>query len=80
MSEAQHTPAGEEAAELSLSLDGVKLVDTFDRKFALVAVHAMSGRDIVSLAGTASVQDHPDRSIVLATLQAVDRWIRGKVN
>jgi hypothetical protein len=40
----------------------------------------MSGRDIVSLAGTASVQDHPDRSVVLATLQAVDRWVRGKVN
>ncbi len=80
VSEAQHTPEGEEPASLSLSLDGVKLVDTFDRKFALVAVHAMSGRDIVSLAGTASVQDHPDRSIVLATLQAVDRWVRGKVN
>ena len=80
VSEAQHTPEGEDPADLSLSLDGVKLVDTFDRKFALVAVHAMSGRDIVSLAGTASVQDHPDRSIVLATLQAVDRWVRGKVN
>lgn len=80
MGEAQRTPEGEEPAELSLSLDGVKLVDTFDRKFALVAVHAMSGRDIVSLAGTASVQDHPDRSVVLATLQAVDRWVRGKVS
>lgn len=78
MAEAQHVPEGEEPKELSLSLDGVKLVDTFDRKFALVAVHAMSGRDIVSLAGTASVQDHPDRSVVLATLQAVDRWVRGK--
>ncbi len=79
-SEAQHVPEGEEPADLSLSLDGVKIVDTFDRKFALVAVHAMSGRDIVSLAGTASAQDHPDRAVVLATLQAVDRWIRGKVN
>lgn len=80
MSDAQHTPENEDPTDLSLSLDGVKLVDTFDRKFALVAVHAMSGRDIVSLAGTASVQDHPDRSVVLATLQAVDRWVRGKVN
>lgn len=80
MNEAQRTPEGEEPGELSLSLDGVKLLDTFDRQFALVAVHAMSGRDIVSLAGTASVQDHPDRSVILATLQAVDRWVRGKIN
>lgn len=80
VNEGQHAVAGEEPPALSLSLDGVKLVETFDRRFALVAVHAMSGRDIVSLAGTASVQDHPDRSVVLATLQAVDRWVRGKVH
>ncbi len=76
----QHVATGEDARGVSLSLDGVKLMETFDRRFALVAVHAMSGRDIVSLAGTASVQDHPDRSVALATLQAVDRWVRGKVH
>ena len=80
MNDGQHTVAGEDPQAVSLSLDGVKLVETFDRRFALVAVHAMSGRDIVSLAGTASVQDHPDRSVVLATLQAVDRWVRGKAH
>lgn len=66
--------------DLSLSLDGVRIVDTFDREFVLVSVHAMSGRDIVSLAGTASVGDRPERSVVLATLQAVDRWVRGKLH
>jgi hypothetical protein len=80
VADVQDPPDSEGAASVSLSLDGVKIVETFDRKFALVAVHAMSGRDIVSLAGTASVKDHPDRSVVLATLQAVDRWVRGKVN
>jgi len=80
VADVQDPPESEGPASVSLSLDGVKLVETFDRKFALVAVHAMSGRDIVSLAGTASVKDHPDRSVVLATLQAVDRWVRGKVN
>jgi hypothetical protein len=80
INEGQHAVAGEQPNALSLSLDGVKLVETFDRRFALVAVHAMSGRDIVSLAGTAIVHDHPDRAVVLATLQAVDRWVRGKVH
>lgn len=65
---------------VSLALDGVKLVEAFDRHFAFVAVHAMSGREIISLAGTAGVEDNLDRSVVLATLQATDRWVRGRAH
>ena len=65
---------------VALALDGVKLVDAFDRRFALVAVHAMSGRHIIPLAGAAAVEDNLDRSVVLATLQATDRWVRGKAH
>lgn len=62
---------------VSLSLDGVKVVDAFDRKFVLVAVHAMSGRDITRLAGTTVSDESTDRAAILATLQATDRWVRG---
>jgi len=62
-----------------LALDGAKIVDAFDREYALVAVHAMTDRDVASLAGSASLQDSPERAVILATLQAADRWIRGRI-
>jgi len=61
----------------SLALDGVKIVDAFDRKFVLVAVHAISGRDHARLAGTNIADESTDRAAILATLQATDRWVRG---
>jgi len=65
---------------VTLSLDGVKIVDAFDRKFALVAVHAISGRDVARLAGTTVTDESTDRAAILATLQATDRWVRGNVD
>lgn len=62
----------------ALSLDGVKVVDAFDRSFILVSVHALQGRHILPLAGAASVDDSRERSVILATLQATDRWVRGR--
>lgn len=65
---------------VTLSLDGVKIVDAFDRKFVLVAVHAMSGRNLARLAGTTVTDESTDRAAILAMLQATDRWIRGHVD
>lgn len=61
----------------TLSLDGVKIVEAFDRKFVLVAVHAIAGRDVSRLAGTHVADESTDRAAILATLQATDRWVRG---
>lgn len=61
----------------SLSLDGVKVLEAFDRKFVLVAVHAIAGRDHARLAGTNIADESTDRAAILATLQATDRWVRG---
>ncbi len=62
----------------TLSLDGVKMVEAFDQTFVLVAVHAMHGRQVTALAGAAAVDDSPERAVILGTLQATDRWIRGR--
>lgn len=64
---------------VTLALDGVKVVNAFDRDFVLVAVHAMAGRDVTPLAGATVVESSADRSAILATLQATDRWVRGRV-
>jgi len=65
---------------ITLSLDGVKVVDAFDRRFVLVAVHAISGRDVARLAGTTVTDESTDRAAILATLQATDRWVRGQID
>ena len=64
---------------VTLALDGVKVVNAFDCEFVLVAVHAMAGRDVTPLAGATVVESSADRSAILATLQATDRWVRGRV-
>lgn len=69
----------EDSLSVTLALDGVKVVDAFDRKFVLVAVHAISGRDVTALAGATVVEESTDRAAILATLQATDRWVRGRV-
>lgn len=63
----------------TLTLDGVKILDAFDRKYTLVAVHALSGRQVTHLAGSSVVEDTPDKAVIMATLQATDRWVRGRI-
>ncbi len=65
--------------ELTLSVDGVKAVGAFDGQFVLVAIHAIHGRSITALAGAAAVEDTADRAVILGTLQAADRWVRGRI-
>lgn len=68
----------DERRSITLSLDGVKLVEAFDRSYVLVAVHAICGRHITALAGATEVSGSPDRAAIMATLQATDRWVRGQ--
>lgn len=68
-----------EGQRVSLQLDGVKSVEAFDRRFVLVSVHAVAGREVHALAGAAAIEDSPDRAVILATLQATDRWARGRM-
>ncbi len=68
----------DERRSITLALDGVKLVEAFDRSFVLVAVHAISGRHITALSGATQVSRSPDRAAIMATLQATDRWVRGQ--
>ncbi len=65
--------------ELTLSVDGVKVVEAFDGQFVLVAIHAIYGRSITALAGAAAVEDSAVRAVILGTLQAADRWVRGRI-
>lgn len=71
--------APERRRDVTLALDGAKLIDAFERQFVLIAVHAIAGRNRTPLAGATDVDESPDRAAILATLQATDRWVRGHV-
>lgn len=70
---------GEEQPSVALALDGVRLVDAFERAYALVSIHAIGGREVRTLSGAAIVDGAPDRAVIMATLQATDRWVRGRL-
>ena len=59
----------------SLALEGITLLDAFDRKFVLVAVHGLGGREAQLLTGTCEIREAPERSAVLAVLDATNRWV-----
>jgi hypothetical protein len=54
-------------------------VVALELSYALVAVHAIGGREVRRLSGTSVVDGGPDRAVILATLQAADRWVRGRL-
>jgi hypothetical protein len=66
-------------AGVTLALDGVKEMEAFDRTYILVGVNAIHERDVVTLAGASPVEATPERAVILATLQATHRWIRGRI-
>jgi len=70
---------GTSKPEVTLTLDGVRVVEAFDRDYVLVGVNAICDREIANLAGASAVGDPSDRAVILATLQATDRWVRGRL-
>jgi len=63
-----------ELEDAGVVLEGVRVVEAFDRKFVLAAVHGVGGRSSQLLVGTAEVKDSPEQASVLAVLDATNRW------
>jgi len=55
-------------------LEGVRVVEAFDRKLVLAGVHGVGGRTSQLLVGTCEVKESPEQSAVLAVLDATNRW------
>ncbi len=58
----------------SVALEGAQLIEAFGRKFVLVAVHGLGGREAQLLTGTCEIRESAERSAVLAVLDATNRW------
>ena len=59
----------------SVALEGAIMVEAFDRRFILAAVHGLGGREAQLLVGTCEVRESAERSAVLAVLDATNRWV-----
>ena len=59
----------------SIALEGAQIIDAFDRKFVLVAVHGLGGREAQLLTGTCEIRESAEQSAVLAVLDATNRWV-----
>ncbi len=55
-------------------LEGVRVVEAFDRKLVLAGVHGVGGRSTQLLVGTCEVKDNIEQAAVLAVLDATNRW------
>ena len=59
----------------SIALEGAQILDAFERKFVLVAVHGLGGREAQLLTGTCEIRESAERAAVLAVLDATNRWV-----
>ena len=55
-------------------LEGVRVVEAFDRKLVLAGVHGVGGRSSQMLVGTCEVKESLEQAAVLAVLDATNRW------
>jgi hypothetical protein len=60
--------------EAGVVLEGVRMVEAFDRKIVLAAVHGVGGRSSHLLVGTCEVKESAEQAAVLAVLDATNRW------
>jgi hypothetical protein len=59
----------------TLSFEGARVVDAFDRQFVFVGLTTRLGRESSLLTGSAEVRDGIETASVLAVLDATNRWV-----
>ena len=62
----------------SVALEGAKIIEAFDRQFAMVAVQGLGGRESLLLIGTAEIKESAERAAVFAVLDATNRWVEAR--
>lgn len=62
----------------TLALEGVQLHEAFGRRWVMVGVSAVGGRNSTLLVGSAEVRESPEHSAVFAALDATNRWVSAR--
>ena len=58
-----------------IALEDVAIVEAHGRTFVMVAAHVLMRRETVALTGVAIMTRSPEEAAILASLQAVNRWL-----
>lgn len=64
--------------EGTLELEGMRLIEAFDRQYAFAGVLVVGQRQSHLLTGTCEVSDGPELAAVLAVLDATNRWLASR--
>jgi len=59
----------------TLELEGVQQIEAFDWTYVFVGVLVVDNRTSHLLTGTCEIADHPEQAVVLAVLDATNRWL-----
>lgn len=59
----------------AFAIEGVEEVELFGRVLIVALVHAFSGRHVTVLPGICRVRDSEEEAVVLACLNATNRWV-----
>jgi hypothetical protein len=61
-----------------LDVEGVQVVDAFDRHYLMVGIIVVGNRGTHVLTGTCELADGPEQAAVLAVLDATNRWLASR--
>ena len=64
-----------EGREGQLAVEGVKVMEAFDREYVFVGVTVRSGRDSQLLVGNCEIKGSAETASALAVLAATNRWV-----
>ena len=64
-----------EGREGQLAVEGVKVIESFDREYVFVGVTVRAGRDSQLLVGNCEIKGSAETASALAVLAATNRWV-----
>lgn len=64
-----------EGRDGQLAVEGVKVMDAFDREYVFVGVTVRAGRDSQLLVGNCEIKGSAETAAALAVLSATNRWV-----
>ena len=64
-----------EGREGQLAVEGVKVMEAFDREYVFVGVTVRAGRDSHLLVGNCEIKGSAETASALAVLSATNRWV-----
>ena len=69
----------EEREPPAFHLDGIAVVGDRDSPTVVISVTAMNDLEVSPLTGAVGLEDDRTHAVILATLRATDRWVRGQL-